>query len=726
LLFASNNKPLTSPITFYNLNIQMKTVIVVVFAFFTITITVNAQITVDTSKSVLEIKTGGATRLLNGKGFSQAGKAASIQTLVKDDVALLNLRTSETIGATEFAGVFFNNIPNLKQGVTIWRYKPWNSWTKPVAVKDATEMEIWDVQFFYWQYADGMYGAAVPLSGNGFRTTLGSTGKQWGSKAVSYTENPHAKEVPAMAIAFGKDPFELFSRIWKTSLEAMGKSHNLVTKKKLPKPLEYIGWCTWNSSDKGKNLNEKHIIEGVKTFIDNKFPLGWVLVDDGWFQHQDSQLQSLLPDPKKFPDGFSPLIKKLKSEYGIKYTGVWHAFNGYWNGIDPESKLGQEYKDRLYSWKQTGNDGANKTYHFIKPEGNNLYDFYSAQQGYLKKEGFDFVKVDNQLVVERMAVGNYPIFSLSEKMHEALFKSADKYFGGAVVNCMDMTAEAYINFGSSAVARAVEDYFPYEEGETYDLQKGNAAAHVLQAVYNSLYFSQMVYPDFDMFQSHNPNGIFHALARTLNNGPIYLTDKPGEQNFDILNKIVFSDGKSVRSETPLLPTEDCLFQLQSPRLFKAYSKVRNTGLLVFYNAADADKVSGSYKAADVHGLTGDKFALYNYFSGKLLIANRNETFELELPRLGYGLQYVVPVEKGFAAFGLTNKYNAPATIVSQRWKANNVVITLYEGGEFKAYSAERPGKILVNGKPSSFTYTDNIITVHIPVSLKQPSIQIER
>ena len=47
---------------------------------------------------------------------------------------------------------------------------------------------------------------------------------------------------------------------------------------------------------------------------------------------------------------------------------------------------------------------------------------------------------------------------------------------------MDMTAEAYLNFGSSAVARTSEDYFPYEADENYNLQKGNAAAHVLQAI----------------------------------------------------------------------------------------------------------------------------------------------------------------------------------------------------------------------------------------------------
>ena len=129
---------------------------------------------------------------------------------------------------------------------------------------------------------------------------LGSQGNKWGSKAISYA-NDKSKEIPSMAISFGNDPYELFARIYLTALEAMGKSENQFSKKSLPEPLQYIGWCTWNSSNLGRDLNEEHVIEGVKTFTDKKFPLGWVLVDDGWFQNEHQQLQSLKPNPKSFP-----------------------------------------------------------------------------------------------------------------------------------------------------------------------------------------------------------------------------------------------------------------------------------------------------------------------------------------------------------------------------------------------------------------------------------------
>lgn len=235
----------------------------------------------------------------------------------------------------------------------------------------------------------------------------------------------------------------------------------------------------------------------------------------------------------------------------------------------------------------------------------------------------------------------------------------------------------------------------------------------------------MVYPDFDMFQSHNPNGVFHALSRTINNGPIYLTDNPGEQNFDILNRIVFADGRTIRSETPLLPTEDCLFLIQKPKVLKAFSKVGNKGLLSLWNAADANRVEGRFKAADVSGIKDEAFAVYEYFSQKLRLTKRDESFAVSLPRFGYQLQYVVPVKNSFAAYGLVNKYNAPATIIKERWTGKNqVTIQTYEGGSFKAYAARRPSQVLVNGTPQKFSFKQTIISFDIAVESKKPLITI--
>ncbi|HTE31430.1 MAG TPA: Sip1-related alpha-galactosidase [Chryseolinea sp.] len=676
----------------------------------------------------ITVKWNGTERLLGGAALINNGERARLSHKIVKDVVLLNvIAGGRHINDTLASGVFFSAIPQFKKSVVLWRYKPWNSWTKPISLNAAEEMPADDVQFFYWQYEDGGYGAAVPLNGNGFRTTIGNNGNRWGSKALTYAITKVTDTIPALAVAFGNDPFELFERIYRISLQAMGKEENLLALKKFPEPFNYIGWCTWNASSNGKNLNEQLLLKAAKSFSDNHFPLGWMLIDDGWFQNNDKRLQSYRPNPKQFPKGFKPVLDELKNNYGIKYMGVWHTINGLWNGIDPGSQLGKRFAPEMFTWTQKINPDRDSTgvYSFIKPDSDSLNIFFDEWHRYLKLEGFDFVKIDNQVVIERMARGNYPIFSLSDSIHKALYRSVKKYFNNAILNCMDMTAEAYFNFGSTAVARSEEDYFPYKPGETYDLQHGNAAAHVLQAVYNSIYFGQMVYPDFDIFQSHNPNAIFHAIARAINCGPIYITDNVGEQDFSVLRPLVYSDGRIIRSETPLLPTRDCLFQVQDASLFKASSSVRDAGLLGVWNAADVDKVKGMIQPRDVRNLKGNDFVVYEYFSKKLVRASYNDSFAVSLGRMGYRLYDIVPLRNGFAALGLINKYNSAATILSQQVTARHARIVLYEGGNFGAYCPRRPSKVSVNGKPiSDFHFSDHFLTLEVPVK-PHPSIEIK-
>ena len=63
-------------------------------------------------------------------------------------------------------GAYFLDVPGFKHGVSFWRYTPWKAWTKPRLIHSPSEMEERDVQFMYWQYDDGLYAAAMPLSGH--------------------------------------------------------------------------------------------------------------------------------------------------------------------------------------------------------------------------------------------------------------------------------------------------------------------------------------------------------------------------------------------------------------------------------------------------------------------------------------------------------------------------------------------------------------------------------
>ncbi|HXX64265.1 MAG TPA: Sip1-related alpha-galactosidase, partial [Bacteroidota bacterium] len=243
-----------------------------------------------------------------------------------------------------------------------------------------------------------------------------------------------------------------------------------------------------------------------------------------------------------------------------------------------------------------------------------------------------------------------------------------------------------------------------------------AAAHVLQAAYNSLYFSQMVFPDFDMFQSHHPNAIFHAVARALNCGPIYITDTIGQQRFDILLPLVYADGRLVHSEEPLLPTEDCLFQIQDAKPFKAFSTTQGIGLLGIWNCADAEQVKGGFRPSDVPHLSGDQFAVYDYFNKRLSFAKKSEVTPIVLKRLECRLYYIIPLQKGDAVIGLVNKYNAPATILAANCTSRSIDATVYEGGEFAAVASSTPLGVSVDGTALPFHYQDRLLLVTIPDS----------
>ncbi|HTY59531.1 MAG TPA: Sip1-related alpha-galactosidase, partial [Bacteroidota bacterium] len=249
-------------------------------------------------------------------------------------------------------------------------------------------------------------------------------------------------------------------------------------------------------------------------------------------------------------------------------------------------------------------------------------------------------------------------------------------------------------------------------------------AHVLQAAYNALYFSQMVYPDFDHFQSHNPNALFHAIARAINDGPIYVTDDIGEGNFDVLRPLIYSDGRIIRSDEPLLPALDCLFQVQDPQPFKCFSRSGSAGLLGIWNCADADSVSGVFRPSDVHGIQGERFAVYERIGGVLTYAGRDQALPVSLGRLGCRLYYIVPLTGGMAPLGLIEKYNAPATLLRSDVHDGVIGALVYEGGKFAAVGPRAPARVTADGIDVPFTYSGTLIVAQIPPGVKKGGIDV--
>jgi hypothetical protein len=658
--------------------------------------------------------------------LSKRGKEANVRFVTKDkkavDVSMvlngnvitfsLSPNKNNSANGHNYSGLFFD-VPDFKIGTSIWRYGESKAWTKPVPVKDLSKIDSANVQFFYWQYQDGLYGVAMPLGGNGYSSSIGQHNGLFGSRAVTLVNNHFADDIPLLAVAFGTNIYEVIDQVVERGMIAMGYPENLRKKKTYPSVFENFGWCTWDAF--GHKVNEQKVIEGVESFTKNNFPVPFVLIDDGWLRvGENMKLKSFVPDSVKFSSGFRPLVNKLRKDYGVNDVGIWHTINAYWKGVDTSSVLGKKYKDILlpYQGKMPWSKDTLKTFYTPSPKTDKSITFFNDWYSSLSSEGISFIKVDNQLVVGQIADNNYPLWNTGKQLQQNFQLPAKKYFNGYVINCMEMTVDDIYHFGSSAIARASDDYMPKEI--SYNLESGNAAVHIVNCLYNSLWLSPIVWPDYDMFESYQLYPEYHAIARAISGGPVYVSDWPGEQNFEVLRPLISKEGKIYRTDIPAQLTEDCLFQVQDAKPLKAFSFVGKSGLLGVWNASNSGFVSGSFKPSDIQGIEGSRFAIYEFFSKKLIQAQKEEPIPLELTRMDYRLFTVAPIESGVAVFGLVNKYNSPKTIMSQEVFQDRVEVTVTESGEIAMYLDKAPQGIRLNSSSTeNYSYRDGLLQIKL-------------
>jgi len=275
-----------------------------------------------------------------------------------------------------------------------------------------------------------------------------------------------------------------------------------------------------------------------------------------------------------------------------------------------------------------------------------------------------------------------------------------------------MKPEVYYHWTESAVARSSYDYLSF--GKTGP--KGPFEVFIRTNFQNSLWFSELVWPDFDMFQSHQPHSIADALARAMSGGPIYCTDTAGMQNWGVLSRVQLSDGTVLRPDAPGRPTLDCLFQADEARPYKVFSRCGETALLAVWNLSNRDSVAGTVRPADVHGLKGKTFAVYEHFSGRLDVMKRDEPLSVRLGKYGARLFLIRPVQSEFEPLGLLDKFVSPAAVVWESREKNEIQIELMEGGVFGAYAEKEPKRVILQDKILSggeFFYQNHLLKLRI-------------
>jgi len=602
-------------------------------------------------------------------------------------------------------------------------------WTEPFWTNSLGKLPR-ETNYALWQGPRGGFGAAIPLVGGGHRTVLQSEGGEITAVASSSDPGYVPARVPLLAWGHGPDPYQLTSGLYAFALPAMGALGKPRAEKAFPEIFNYLGWCSWNTYY--RNINEDKLVAHAKHFQEAKLPFRWMLIDDGWqtldkrcstFRPCVMHLTSFEAAPDRFPGGLKQTTQKIKS-YGISWVAVWHTFEGYWNGIAVNSDLGRNYTDALLpvpdqgAWTVTGNSAAPQKTEIAAvpdPRSDKGQKFWDDFYAFLKDSGIDFVKVDNQCGFGRMVQGKVPIAEAVAGAQKNFQEAAAKYFNSAVINCMSMNVESLYNWYLTNDARNSIDYVP--------LFPNNPRAHIFKNTYNALWYSELTWPDWDMWKTHDQAAVMHAVGRAISGGPVYVTDDLGRERKELLMPLVFSDGRVLRVDAPALPTRDVLFidPRFAPAPLKAFARVGNTGVVAAWNVNFLNlPVGGAVSPADCEGLKGERFAVYEHFSGKLITLSASGKSKISLRPFGVRLYVLAPIRNGFAAIGLVDKYISHRAITNELWtisteipgfagpgsgkdtsppskELNGVTIDLVEGGRFAAFAEKAPKEVTVNG-----------------------------
>ncbi|MBV9928703.1 MAG: hypothetical protein JOZ96_27055 [Acidobacteria bacterium] len=604
-----------------------------------------------------------------------------------------------------------SSLDRFARGMATKRFKIY--WTAPVFFSDYRFLGPAN-QLVLWRQTEGPdYHLLVPLAGGGMVGEVGVSEIEWRPEfrvtASSYDPELAPRRVPLFAYAAGPDPYKLPRELYETAFAATGQYGRLRWQKAYPEIFTRLGWCSWNAY--GQNVTADKVVESVRSMREKQIPLGFVLVDDGWLSVRDQKLTAFDADAAKFPGGMAALARRLREEYKVPHVGVWHTFQGYWNGVAPDTEVARGH--RMFK----GLEGKL----LPDPREGRGQSFYEDWYRNLKGWGYDFVKVDGQGNTVKFTDGLMPLFDSGEGSHRNLQGAAEKFFEGGkglgLINCMEMTLENAYNWRTSNVARSSDDYQPE--------LKHNPKDHVFQNAYNAYWLANFAYPDWDMFQSHDEAAEYHAAARAVSGGPVYFTDEAGKERPEILKRLALSDGRLLSADEPAQVTRDLLLSDPSvePVPLKISGAVSRQGFAAGVVAAfnvnkTAASVAGALRAADMPEVLSSEqeFAVYQRGRARASLLRDYETaLPFTLGELGHDLFTVVPVERGAAVFGLLDKYVGAAAVRSVTRDADKALnVRLAESGDFGAWLARRPLRVEVDGRPlpaSSYTYTGGLLRV---------------
>lgn len=425
--------------------------------------------------------------------------------------------------------------------------------------------------------------------------------------------------------------------------------------KKYFEGFDYLGWCTWEHYH--FNIDETKILNDIDAIEASGIPVRYILIDDGHIANEKRRLTSLTPDKQRFPNGWTRIMNR-KQDDKIKWMGLWYSLSGYWMGISADNDFPKEIQQTLYPCNDWLLPGINT---------DNIETFYEYYIHTMKKNGFDFLKIDNQSFTLPLYMGNSQAVRQAKDCNLAL----ERQIHNAQIGLMNCMAQNVINTDHtlhSAVTRVSIDYKKYDENM--------AKSHLFQSYTNTLLLGQTVWPDHDMFHSSDTVcGSLMARSKAISGGPVYLSDSPDEFISENILPLVDEHGKIFRPSAPAIPTPESILTnpLQSGESYRVFAPTGDEAVSIIcynLNTSPAYQEIKTYLKPDDYSLRENTTNSSTSIPDRILAFNWKEqtagilTASKEMKLKGFNdcLFHLCPIRQGWAVIGIQEKYLSPATV----------------------------------------------------------------
>ncbi|KAI9838151.1 MAG: hypothetical protein M1838_004673 [Thelocarpon superellum] len=463
---------------------------------------------------------------------------------------------------------------------------------------------------------------------------------------------------------------------------------------------EGLTYCTWNGL--GQNLSESKILEALRSLQKSNIQITNLIIDDNWQSldmNEDSQFRRGWADfeanVEGFPNGLKSTISKIREEHkDLKHIAVWHALLGYWGGIAPNSKLSAKYKTIDVLLKKG-----------IRPPGgtikvidkNDVPQFYDDFYRFLYYSGIDSVKTDAQFFIDDLEDAD-DRRRLITTYQDAWTISSLRWFSIKAISCMSQAPQILFHTQLPTnkprfMVRNSDDFFP-------DVPASHPW-HIFCNAHNSLLTQHLnLLPDWDMFQTSHPWAAFHAAARCISGGPIYITDVPGEHDISLITQMTArtTRGNTVIMRPNIGKTTQAYISYDEPRLVKigTYTGMQQsgTGIVGLFNVSQS-ALTELMRLDEFPGVVADQaYVVRAHSSGLISRVLRLDAplplVTVDVPVTGWEILSAYPIQTHqspassddgndqathIAVLGLLGKMTGAAAVVSYSTQTNTSVPT---------------------------------------------------